>query len=35
MVTKNPGAARFSYKKYYPIRRMLFSKFGSFSKFGE
>lgn len=30
-----PGNAKFSYKKYYPIRRLLFSKFGSFSKFGE
>lgn len=30
-----PGNAKFSYKKYYPIRRMLFSKFGSFSKLGE
>ena len=32
---ENPGNARFSYKKYYPIRALVFSKFGSFKKLGE
>ena len=26
---ENPGCARFSYKKYYSVRALLFSKFGS------
>ncbi len=31
----NRGSAKFSNKKYYAIRRLIFSKFGSFKKLGE
>ena len=31
----NRAGAKFSYKKYYPVRRLLFSPFGSFKELGK
>ena len=34
-VPDNRAGAKFSYKKYYPIRKLLFSPFGSFKRLGD